>query len=218
MSTSNTRRPYPRSPIVIGDTGYLILQRRPGLYVIHRFDAADVDLVTRFKWHLHTKGYARSESCPLRYLHRVIGRAAGINVAELSVDHANRDVRDHRRTNLREATATEQRRNRGPAKNVSITGYVGIKRSPRKHGPDRFMASVGVGTEKRHLGTFDTIGEAVAARNRVVSQLHGEFAYIQQVEVAGMNARDATPDDRGGRREGRGRDVRRRVGERATVR
>lgn len=78
------------------------------------------------------------------------------------LDHINRIKTDNRIANLREVTPTENAQNKGPSvKNKS--GYVGVswKKSHR-----RWCAQVSRGGVVKHLGLFDDIHDAVAARKQ----------------------------------------------------
>jgi hypothetical protein len=76
------------------------------------------------------------------------------------VDHINGDRSDNRVCNLREVTASENRRNAAcPRTNTS--GIVGVSYRADKR---RWRANITLNNRAVHLGYFDTWGDAVNAR------------------------------------------------------
>lgn len=83
---------------------------------------------------------------------------------DVEMDHEDRDPTNDRWTNLREATSSQNKYNRD-------NGHlIGVHRS----GP-RWWAMVG---RNGYLGTFDTLEEAVAARDATAHKLSGGFAIL----------------------------------------
>jgi hypothetical protein len=80
------------------------------------------------------------------------------------VDHKDLDKSNNRFDNLREATHSENNRNRRKR------GYVLDKRR------GTFSARINIAGKNVHLGQFKTSAEATAAFNAVAIPLHGEFA------------------------------------------
>jgi len=77
------------------------------------------------------------------------------------IDHINGDRSDNRWTNLRETTPTGNLMNCA-LRSDSSTGRTGVRFNRRKG--CGFIANIKVAGKLRHLGTFDTIDEATAAR------------------------------------------------------
>ena len=86
------------------------------------------------------------------------------------IDHINGDSLDDRPSNLREATQTENARNR--RKRKSSTVPMGVRIS--KNG--RYVARIRVNNEYITLGTYDTIQEAEAVYRSARLEHFGEFA------------------------------------------
>lgn len=102
------------------------------------------------------------------YLHRlVLGATAG-----LEVDHINGDGLDCRRTNLRLATPSENRRNQ---RRANASGFKGVHWNPSNRG---WVASIKVHKKVHHLGTFSDAAEAARAYDAAAIRLHGEFARL----------------------------------------
>jgi hypothetical protein len=80
------------------------------------------------------------------------------------IDHKNRDKEDDRWDNLREATQSENNYNRSD----SIRGVYFFN--------NKWKARIA----QRHLGTFDTIELAMAARDEAARIVAGEFAILNR--------------------------------------
>jgi hypothetical protein len=91
-------------------------------------------------------------------------------------DHRNRCTLDNRDRNLRPATRNQSQTNKGVRRD-SYTGFKGIRRCKAKGSfVGRFQVRLTHMGVCLHLGTYDTIEEAVKARDEVALKLHGEFA------------------------------------------
>lgn len=86
------------------------------------------------------------------------------------VDHINRDPRDNRLANLRQATHAENLQNKGKSTN-NTSGHLGV--SWRKDCA-RWEARLMVNRKSRHLGFFEHLEDAVSAR-KAAEQLHHPF-------------------------------------------
>lgn len=95
------------------------------------------------------------------------------------IDHKNHNGEDNRWENLREATHTQNMRNRITSKN-STTGVCGVNqclsysRSPT--GQPKFRAVIRINYKNKHLGFFNTLDEAAAARKAAEKKYLGKFA------------------------------------------
>lgn len=86
------------------------------------------------------------------------------------VDHINRDKSDNRIANLRAATHNQNLANADHSKRANPESAVGVVKP--KGGLRRWRARVG----KIHIGYFDTLEEAVQAREAMRREMFGEFA------------------------------------------
>ena len=75
------------------------------------------------------------------------------------IDHINRNRSDNRWKNLREATSVANRHNMSPPRN-NPSGFVGI----RKNKIETYTAQITVNGRELHLGTFQTLEDALLAR------------------------------------------------------
>jgi hypothetical protein len=88
------------------------------------------------------------------------------------IDHIDGNSLNNRISNLREATRSENSRNRGATvKNQS--GFKGV--SWEKH-LKKWRAKINVHGKRKHLGLFDSAELAHAAYCEAATQIHGEFA------------------------------------------
>lgn len=142
-------------------------------------DDADYEMVSRYKWQRHRQGYAirrdylgGGREAP-RYrpmlMHRFILNAP----PSLTVDHINQVKWDNRRSNLRLATASQ---NRGNIKGWSKSGYKGVTWSQYT-----WQAAIHIGGKRIALGRFRDPKDAARAYNEAAIKHFGEFAYLNEL-------------------------------------
>lgn len=134
-------------------------------------DPCDEYLLFKYSWYLDN-GYARArmEDGKLKFLHNVI-------FPELKrIDHRDGNRLNCRRSNLREATQSQNMQNIG--KRLSkLTPYKGVY--PVK---DRWVAKIRANATNLHLGTFDSAEDAARAYNTAALKYHGEFAFLNKIQ------------------------------------
>ena len=86
------------------------------------------------------------------------------------LDHIDRDTLNSSIYNLREASPTENQRNRGTNKN-STTGINGVSLHSKS---GKYQAYIKVSGIKKHLGLFSTVEEAAAARNKAETEIYAK--------------------------------------------
>lgn len=108
-------------------------------------------------------------------LHRVV---LGLENAPKTtyIDHINGDMLDNRRENLRVCTNAQNQWN-VPKKSTSKQKYKGIRET--KYGT--YEVRIRHLGKRLYLGTYKTEIEAVDVYNRKARELHGEFAYINEI-------------------------------------
>lgn len=118
-----------------------------------------------------TTGYLRLRIDRVAYwAHRVIWKMmTGFDPVAL-VDHKDRDNANNSWGNLREANKADNQRN---CKNHS-TNTSGAKGIRLENG--KWRAKISLNNKTIHIGSFDSLADAVRARSEVAMRLHGEFA------------------------------------------
>ena len=133
-------------------------------------DAEDVDLLKRYSWCVSKQGYAVANIDGIaRKMNRYVLGFDECNGK--TVDHINRNKLDNRKSNLRFATQAENSRNCNKTVG-SVNPYVGV----RKVGSGRYVARITYNRKGIHIGTFDTLSEAIEARKQGELKYHKEFA------------------------------------------
>lgn len=95
----------------------------------------------------------------------------------LTVDHKDRNGLNNQRENLRLATSTQQKANRGLNRN-SYSGYKGVSFLRKTN---KWRAYINKPYKQVHLGNFNTAEEAAAAYNLAALRLYGEFACLNML-------------------------------------
>lgn len=87
------------------------------------------------------------------------------------IDHKNKNRRNNRWSNLREATRSQNQHNVGLI-STNTSGYKGVS----KHGK-YWMAQIGANNKKYFLGLFEDPKDADKAYRKAAKLLHKEFSY-----------------------------------------
>ena len=139
----------------------------------------DSDLMSR-TWLLNR--YVKTAGRPHEPVHRLvlerkIGRA--LMPGEYA-DHANNDIFDNTRENLRVATASESVWNRRKFTKPSKSGYTGVY--PVWGCNDRWSARIALHNQRFRLGTYDSALEAAYVYDQFALQLRGAFASLNVLD------------------------------------
>jgi hypothetical protein len=91
------------------------------------------------------------------------------------IDHRNSNGVDNRCANLREATYSQNGRNRGKARIASSSKYKGVSWNKRSK---RWFAYINRNRKKIHLGCFTDEIAAAKAYDQAAKKYHEEFACL----------------------------------------
>lgn len=138
-------------------------------------DAKDFERVSKYKWHVN-KGYAeRSFYKNGKAVHEKLHRFIFEEVREgYVIDHINGNKLDNRRSNLRECTPTENKKNQ-QLSTVNKSGYKGVCYS-KYHG--KWNAYITNDKKRKHIGYYSSAEEAAKAYDYFAARLHGDFAQL----------------------------------------
>lgn len=141
-------------------------------------DDADFEWLNQWKWSFVNRnaGYAQ------RNAQREAGGREWIKMHRLItecpkgmvVDHINGNPLDNRRSNLRVCTQQQNCLNTKVSKN-SRSGYKDIFWMKDKN---RWLVQIMYKGEKTDGGYFIELSEAIEVRDRLIQELHGEFAHV----------------------------------------
>lgn len=140
-----------------------------------------------FRWRIPRGGNRVGDiaGCPDSHNYHLIGIDRKVYVAhrlawlwmtgcwpEDDIDHVNRDKKDNRWANLREATRSQNIINSPPRKD-SRSGLRGISWDGAR---SKWVSQIGVAGKNIHLGRFKTKEEAYQAYKDAAIAAYGEFA------------------------------------------
>jgi hypothetical protein len=142
-------------------------------------DREDLEMIAKYNWNAQ----CRRHTC---YAYTAIGRAVvgmhryimGARRGQV-VDHINGDGLDNRRSNLRFATASQNRMNSSKSRSQSTTSiYKGVYYEKGGKRKKRWRGRIDIGGKKTHLGRFLTEAEAAKAYDNAAREHFGEFAKL----------------------------------------
>lgn len=126
-------------------------------------------------------GYRAGSIHKRKYLaHRVVFALFHGRWPEGQVDHIDRDRLNNRPANLREASASENQRNKSSSRSGQPRGVTWHKRDKRWMAQCRDAAG-----RPTYLGLFLEQADAAAARDAFAAKEHGEFAILNSVRGQG---------------------------------
>lgn len=136
-------------------------------------DLDDVDKVKNIKWHRsdlqRSTYYCISNNSEWRRIHRLI---MGVTDKDIVVDHINHNGLDNRKSNLRICTSGQNTCNCLTSKN-NKSGHKGVYWSKERK---KWCAQISINNKTKGLGRYDTIEEAIEAREKAAKEYYGEFA------------------------------------------
>lgn len=130
------------------------------------FDLEDYELIKDFTWHIDYNGYVvSSRNRKIIFLHRLV---MDVHDSKIEVDHIHHHLNDARKKELRIVEHIDNLKNRTkPINNTS--GYAGVFKTRQ----GKYQVKI----QKKSLGTFNNIFDAIKARRKAERELYGNFAY-----------------------------------------
>ena len=132
----------------------------------------DYPEVSKYKWHAHKEGrgrdvfYAKRKVIVNGKQFTIPMQNAIMNTPKgMVVDHIDHDPLNNQRSNLRNCSVLENRRNNS---SISKNGFKGVY----------IIALITVNSKSINLGTFDTVEEAAHAYDEKAKEYFGEFANL----------------------------------------
>lgn len=169
-----------RKPIICD--GYALLPLTKGKFA--KIDVADIPLAADRNWQVSAGGGNRLyASAYVRYGPKKYGRVLlhrllmGMPDLSVEIDHEDGDGLNNQRGNLRIATVSQNRQNRGPGRDNQL----GVKGVYYSVGKGKYRVSIRAEGKTSHVGYFNTIDEAATAYNAAAKKFHGEFAWLNEV-------------------------------------
>lgn len=137
-------------------------------------DDEDYELVAKHRWHVfevqrngRTNGpYARTGHI---FMHTMLSGWP-------RVDHIDHDGLNNQRSNLRPATATQNKANQRPRLDSKVSAYKGVFRT--RKGRRRWGARIRIAGSHADLGYFDSPEEAARAYDAAALKAWGEYAFL----------------------------------------
>ena len=154
------------------DDGYIVHCKNSEL--IAYIDKEDYELVKDYTWNIRDRdnGYSGYKSISTRINNKYVTLASLIT-GYAYCDHIDRNPLNNRRSNLREATHTENMRNCSKRKD-NTSGYIGVTWNKRVN---MWEAQLNINKKCLHLGKFTDLIDALKERLRAELKYFGpDFA------------------------------------------
>lgn len=140
-------------------------------------DADQYDKMMTVKWY-----YNNVEGCAIKTTYpqmRVPQFLFGMPPLGYEWDHINQDKLDNRRENLRHATPSQNKANRGKFGGIHTSKYIGVCWNKKS---EKWMAYIETNGKRTYLGLFTKQNDAAIRRNEAATEYHGEFAVLNIID------------------------------------
>lgn len=150
-------------------------------------DDEDYDLVSKYKWYIHTNTYKNKKRITLIAYSRRNGKKTTIKLHRLILgltdpsvlcDHINGNTLDNRRSNLRPCTPGQNMFNQRKQSNTKFK-YKGVAYASK----NKVRAEIYFQGTRTIIGYYYTQEQAALAYNEKAKELFGEFANLNEVIV-----------------------------------
>lgn len=146
-------------------------------------DDEDYAVLARFPWyrggkagHPMTFFYLKNDGAQTVYMHQIIMGGA------VNTDHADQNVLNMQKSNLRPSTHSQNGANRKKsatkAGKPTSSKFKGVQKAPN----GRWRATIGFNKKVIQLGAHDTEEQAAIAYNNKAVELFGEYACLNPVD------------------------------------
>lgn len=143
-------------------------------------DEEDYALISKYDWRLHKHGYVTTSIYnPETKKQKVVKMHRMLCDWDL-VDHIDRNKLNNSRSNLRQATTSQNMINREKFKGDFTSKYKGVHLNKKQN---KWVASISINNKQIVLGQFDTEDQAGLMYNIKAKELHKEFAVLNDVPL-----------------------------------
>ena len=139
-------------------------------------DDADFDYLNQFNWHSNTNGSV-SSSLGGGEKRMLISRFIMQAPDNLEVDHIDGNRLNNQRSNLRLATSSQNKMNRGPRVDCK-SGYKGVSWHKQRN---KWTARIMADNKYIHLGLFENVIDAAQSYNIAAKKYHKEFDWQMNI-------------------------------------
>lgn len=150
-----------------GNTVKIFFRNVKGYFLINK---EDFEKVSQFTWYLNQNGYAESSVYSSKHIkahHIVLGKPP----RGLVTDHINRNKLDNRKENLRHVTQKENNLNRDKRDRKIKNRMLGIKTYKGKRKTSYYVTLHDKLNKTLHFGKYDSLEEAIKARDKAYEQI-----------------------------------------------
>ena len=139
-------------------------------------DDEDYEFLQQFKWQVDRYKSVKTHANPRLkdiLIHRVIMKPE----KGVEIDHIDGNRLNNQKSNLRFATSSQNKINRGPRKD-NKSGFKGVSWHRQRN---LWTARVMIDGKYKHLGLFKTPEEAAEAYNAEATTYYGEYAWQNKI-------------------------------------
>lgn len=139
-------------------------------------DDEDYEFLEQFKWQVDREKSVKTHANPRLkdiLMHRVIMKPK----KGVEIDHIDGNRLNNQKSNLRFATSSQNKINRGPRKD-NKSGFKGVSWHKQRN---LWTARIMTGGKYKHLGLFKTLEEAAEAYNAEATTYYGEYAWQNKI-------------------------------------
>ena len=140
-------------------------------------DNEDYEYLNQFNWHTDKYGTVSSSFGGKGKKRMILARFLLQPKDNKEINHIDGNRLNNQKSNLRLATSSQNKINRGPRKD-NQSGYKGVSwHNQRKKWTARIMIS----GKYKHLGLFENLIEAARSYNKAASEYYGQFAWLNKL-------------------------------------